>query len=285
MKKLVIKGHSTRGKEVIYLLETLGALRLGYNDTFAGYYYYIECEAICSSDECPIYSTVFTLEEFLDKYPYKVGDKVIYDNSVHEIIDMKWDDNINTISYGVSNGKIKNLAIVEELQPYKEETMEEPEELIVGFTKDNDGSWVLNTHKDYEIKEIDGKFKVIKKQPKYPTTYEECCVYLGLQHYGLTIDLPFNYSPLFISLAQLYICRNAYWKIAGEQMGLGKPWEPDWSDDEWIDMYYISFDGKHLEKEKGYPCCNMILIFPTAEMRDAFYENFKDLIEQCKELL
>jgi hypothetical protein len=30
---------------------------------------------------------------------------------------------------------------------------------------------------------------------------------------------------------------------------------------------------------------NHILVFPTAEMRDAFYENFKDLIESCKELL
>ena len=30
---------------------------------------------------------------------------------------------------------------------------------------------------------------------------------------------------------------------------------------------------------------NRILVFPTEEMRDAFYENFKDLIEQCKELL
>jgi hypothetical protein len=28
-----------------------------------------------------------------------------------------------------------------------------------------------------------------------------------------------------------------------------------------------------------------ILAFPTEEMRDTFYENFKDLIEQCKELL
>ena len=25
--------------------------------------------------------------------------------------------------------------------------------------------------------------------------------------------------------------------------------------------------------------------FPTAEMRDVFYENFKELIEKCKELL
>ena len=30
---------------------------------------------------------------------------------------------------------------------------------------------------------------------------------------------------------------------------------------------------------------NVILTFPTEEMRDAFYENFKDLIEGCKELL
>ena len=30
---------------------------------------------------------------------------------------------------------------------------------------------------------------------------------------------------------------------------------------------------------------NTVLAFPTKEMRDAFYENFKDLIEQCKELL
>ena len=66
MLNLVLKGHAIRGKEVIDLLEMLGANRLGYNDTFAGFYYYIECEAICSSDVCPIYSTVFTLEKFLE---------------------------------------------------------------------------------------------------------------------------------------------------------------------------------------------------------------------------
>jgi hypothetical protein len=30
---------------------------------------------------------------------------------------------------------------------------------------------------------------------------------------------------------------------------------------------------------------NHILSFPTPEMRDAFYENFKELIESVKELL
>jgi len=30
---------------------------------------------------------------------------------------------------------------------------------------------------------------------------------------------------------------------------------------------------------------NKILVFPTVEMRDAFYENFNELIEKCKKLL
>ena len=37
--------------------------------------------------------------------------------------------------------------------------------------------------------------------------------------------------------------------------------------------------------KKEYSIQRCILAFPTAEMRDAFYENFKELIELCKELL
>ena len=88
---LVLKGHATRGKEVINLLEMLGANRLGYKDTFVGFYYYIECGAICSSDEYPTYATIFTLEEFEEKYPYKVGDKVLsYNKWVGVIESMEW---------------------------------------------------------------------------------------------------------------------------------------------------------------------------------------------------
>ena len=95
MSNIAILGHPTRGKEVIQLLEMLGANRLGYKDTFVGFYYYIECGAICSSDEYPTYSTIFTLEEFLEKYPYKVGDKVkVWVNGyrgVFNIQDITWD--------------------------------------------------------------------------------------------------------------------------------------------------------------------------------------------------
>ena len=126
-------------------------------------------------------------------------------------------------------------------------------------------------------------FTTPKKE--YPKTFVEVLDFWYPDR-QLEDDYQRSYKKDLIKKFQdLLYARDAYWKIAGEEMGLGKPWEPDWDDDEWPDMYYISFDGKCLEKEKGYPCCNMILIFPTEEMRDEFYENFKELIEKCKELL
>lgn len=80
----------------------------------------------------------------------------------------------------------------------------------------------------------------------------------------------------------LFIFRDVYWKIAGEQMGLDEPWEPDWNDQR--PKYTITVIGNQLIKHHSLSQ-NYILAFPTEEMRDAFFENFKDLIEQCKELL
>ena len=127
------------------------------------------------------------------------------------------------------------------------------------------------------------KIVLEKKKPKYPNNFYHSVRTLGLHAH------PANESKykeeLIHKFHKLLICRDAYWKRAGEEMGLGKPWEPDWTNEEWPDMAYISYDGKSVDKENGFPCCNMILIFPTEEMRDAFYENFKELIEECKELL
>ena len=65
---------------------------------------------------------------------------------------------------------------------------------------------------------------------------------------------------------------------------MGKPWKPDWTDDD-EDIFCIYNVIGTIYSDGGYPSHNKILVFPTEEMRDAFYENFKDLIEQCKELL
>lgn len=78
------------------------------------------------------------------------------------------------------------------------------------------------------------------------------------------------------------ICRDAYWKIAGEEMGLGKPWEPDWNNIS--DKYCIYFVSGYLwSKECQTRQCPFA--FPTPEMRDAFKENFDPDIEICKEFL
>jgi hypothetical protein len=71
-------------------------------------------------------------------------------------------------------------------------------------------------------------------------------------------------------------------------MGLGNPWEPDYSEESYEQgspiKYVIYYTGNNITK--GRMCTpSYILAFPTAEMRDAFYENFKELIENCKELL
>ena len=146
----------------------------------------------------------------------------------------------------------------------------------------------------YEFKDENGnvinaqKIVLEKKKPKYPECYEECCEVLNVPNLELAYNT--DYSKLNLSqnewkwlgkynaLHRLRICRDAYWKIAGD-------WKPDWamysgpkhciiySDNE------IKWQGKHFVTEAK------VLAFPTGEMRDVFYENFKDLIEECKELL
>ncbi len=132
----------------------------------------------------------------------------------------------------------------------------------------------------YEIVVEDGRTFVQKKKPKYPPTYVECCKILNIPDNVHTI---IGYKSCELEIFQrILICRDAYWKIAGEQMGLGKSWEPDWNESKPKDTIVV------IENElvKRYALTqNYILAFPTEEMRDDFYENFKGLIENCKELL
>ena len=67
---------------------------------------------------------------------------------------------------------------------------------------------------------IKRKFTTIMKK-EYPKTYEECCAILEyIPHTDGIIGYKWN---ILQSLQKLLVCRDAYWKIAGEEMGLGKP--------------------------------------------------------------
>ena len=185
--------------------------------------------------------------------------------------------------YEVKVGNESWLTDAKHLQPYNEETMDkEISGAIVdrficleGYDFYDDKGNVIDT------KEITMK----KKQPKYPKTYEECCNVLQIPKDESYIDIyaPLSYNKVLTSFTQLLICQDAYWKIAGEQMGLGKSWEPDWINVE--QDKYVLFTNNNAICSNRFVLGHNTLAFPTAEMRDAFYENFKDWIEECKELL
>lgn len=139
------------------------------------------------------------------------------------------------------------------------------------------------------------KIVLEKKKKEYPKTYEECCEILGVDSDNFltitnyydgeveTTDYERGLLSKFYSLWRLRICRDAYWKIAGEEMGLGKPWEPDWKDN-YQKKLTITFYQDWIYLTNGINV-HFFLTFPTEEMRNAFYENFKELIENCKNLL
>ena len=182
-----------------------------------------------------------------------------------------------------------------------EEIMEEKENMktiTIDDFKANTKEWLIDKlesmSKDNALQTINNIYDELYK-PKYPKTYEECCKVLGIdvsRTIGHSEDLPFyndvtcyenNLLSSLVVLRKLHVCRDAYWKIAGEDMGLGKPWELDWKNPSERKYCIVNTEGnitKWVQKTT-----NKILAFPTEEMRDAFYENFKEEIESCKELL
>jgi hypothetical protein len=117
---------------------------------------------------------------------------------------------------------------------------------------------------------------VEEEKTKYPKSYEECVKYIK------SVKEASDRAALLCKMERLIVCRDAYWKIAGEEMGLGRPWSP--TDSDYITGRYCIFVHRG-NIICGTPAQDCILTFPIEEMRDAFYENFKEEIEICKELL
>lgn len=134
---------------------------------------------------------------------------------------------------------------------------------------------------DYEIEVRGDKTYAVKKKPKYPKTFIEV---LNFWHPGREIEDDYQRcykKELIENFQSLLYARDAYWKIAGEEMGLGKPWKQDYNDR----CFIIVNNNGNIHHYEYHGNNNVILAFPTEEMRDAFYKNFKELIEKCKELL
>ena len=110
-------------------------------------------------------------------------------------------------------------------------------------------------------------------------TFEECCEVLSLGEDGKLYTKGYKAS-LIQTFQKLLICRDAYWKIAGEELGLGKPWEPS----EYEDCFMVFRSWGKVCTYCGTGNCEPFE-FPNEEMCDAFHKAFKKELEICKELL
>lgn len=79
-------------------------------------------------------------------------------------------------------------------------------------------------------------------------------------------------AEAFLALMQLTSLRDCY----------NDGWIPNWKDDS--DKYVIDYEYEELHVETRH-ACSAILSFKTAELRDKFFKNFKDLIKMAKPLL
>lgn len=243
---------------------------------------------------------------------FKEGDKVICYDGCPGIVESVYVKE-NGVSYGVSIGGIDfGVYRNTELKPYVPKTPTPEYKDIYKELRldpsDDDKLATEVTGKDYKLTPPNGYLigkvtnvnngiivEYVKKKPNLPTTYKECCEILNVPELELVYNT--DYSTLNLStyewkklnaynaLHKLRVCRDAYWKIAGEQMRLGKSWEPDFTNFEEDRYGLYTSENKIVLDSYGGGDVNVILTFPTEEMRDFFYENFLLTIEQAKELL
>jgi hypothetical protein len=296
-KRLAILGHQTRGKEVMKILEMLGGH--SYSSGLLGkakFYYYIgnyNSISYISEEKLNDSFITFTLEKFLEQFPYKVGDKVkvpyedgrITGNELYEykILKIKWDSLESTIKYGLPTGDEQRIEYysTDNLNRWnKKETMKET---IIDTIKENEDRYRIHVNYQFDIEVDEGEYYLVRRKPQYPKSYEDCCKILNTPIDNFISKGSGYKAELLSTFQKLLICRDAYWKIAGEQMGLGKPWEPDWSNKE--QSKYVIYTSGNAICVCRFVLGNNVLAFPTEEMRDAFLENFKELIDFCKELL
>ena len=307
-KIFAIKGHSTRGKEVIKILEMLGGHnKYHINDTECNLLYTIRegDDVIIGTYPNSGISQVYTLEQFLEKYPFKVGDMVQYKGStscrsIYRIEKIIWKNNqINYVVYNPWQEYNKCTVTAENIQPYEEEVKaKDHTEIYVDHAIDNDSKTDITIDGErliapngYTVKKstTNGNSLIVeyvKNKPQYPKTFQECYAlkYNGQINLNIGCDILHGaYSEQLECLQSLLICRDAYWKIAAEEMGLSERWEPDWTNHQ-QQKYTIHFYQNQLTLTQG-PNVSYILAFPTKEMRDFFAENFNELIMKCRDFL
>ena len=238
---------------------------------------------------------------------FKVND-IVFVKDIGWVIIRKsfWDSRVNEYIYEVigfnEEGRYYDYVCQSSIENQMLRESENPvihgNKITLDEYKNNDKEWLFNKLAMLDnitaIESIQDISNHLKKS-KYPKTYEECCKVMQVARATIWFDYDDvssiseegdkyegHIENILCTFRKLLICRAAYCKIAGEELGLDGPWEPDWNEE--TDKFTISnkCNEIYLNNTAWYA---QVLAFPTAKMRDAFYENFKKEIEECKELL
>lgn len=125
-----------------------------------------------------------------------------------------------------------------------------------------------------------GEILLKESKKELPKTWEDCRIMLkeeDKEYFNdicetLYIGVPKGLLHPIIALCQLLECRHVY----------RKGWEPDWEDDS--TKYYIEYFDGEIDIDQNLHF-SRVLSFQSKEIRDKFLENFRDLIEEAKELI
>ena len=293
--KIAIKGHPFRGKEVIQILESLGGknkwFHYGNNENC---FYELHDDCIWCATTRSEYFKYYTLEEFEKEFPFKVGDKVVWDKdnytTVRTVLRIDYSD-LAGIKYAITAFGEANCfweVDVNELKSYKEMK----EERNITLTLDKAKEWYK---KGGELREIALQAFNEKELTKVvlPKTWEEFCENYPVQKGECWLSdaddiLQCSYSQHRINKNWIPSKKSAEAHLAMIQLEQLRDcwrqgWKPNWLEGN-VQKYVIQKWRDKISIETPY-ITHSFLSFPTYEMAKEFLACFRDLIEKAGDLI
>ena len=267
---IAIKGHQTRGEDVIKTLISLGdfnrakLLGNGVNN-----YYYID-STLHNTIYChETFNGIkkYTLEEFEDLFPFRVGDIVDHPeyNTPFKVVEFNPEDFYPYTIEGVCKLKTKSNILTK----HKENMSTLNKFVRVSLEKAKE--WY---NKGGDLKEIALQAFEEKDLNPFPKTWED---YINKKEYNCKIldnlksvkNLPYKYEAIL----KLEYLRNHY----------RQGWYPCWSNDEVAHVITRNLDNTIIVTTSKH--ISVFLSFKSKEIAELFYNNFKELIIQAGDLI
>lgn len=117
----------------------------------------------------------------------------------------------------------------------------------------------------------------IASKQQYPKNVDECRKIVSNTHNKEHTRYVLAVATMLDAFETLLMCRGAYWTIANN-------WRPYWKD-VLQERYSIVCDTHGNLQKMHYVYRPTAFVFPTEGMRDAFYDNFSELLNKCRELV